>query len=153
MRFPGDFASLALALRMKVLVYELNADETETIQVDESFFKRIPEIFNSKKILTAGIFDLDNVKDVKAAKFDFSGSVMNLVRVEKDDGSSRTAVGGILGSPVLFENSDLEDLLKEEKLQGQKNSEYLELLVAKAANAKSLEDPEFETLQLFMVSF
>ena len=142
---------MALAFGIELHIFDLDSDETETVKVNESFFTKIPEIFKGKKILTAGVFELDTVKRVRASRFDYSGAAINLINVKYNSGSSRTAVGGICKFAVLFENLDLESLLKEEKLQGKKYSEYLEILIAKALKEKSLDDSEFETLQLFMV--
>ncbi|KAE9552511.1 hypothetical protein FO519_004291, partial [Halicephalobus sp. NKZ332] len=146
----GDFPTLALAFGMRLQIFDFVSKQTETTLVNEPFFEKITGKFKSKEILTSGVFDVDTVENIKTAKFDVSGSSVSLVQVQRKDGSSKIAVGGISDFPVLVENSDFENLMKEKKLLGKKNSEYLELLVGKATTEKTLEDPEFETLQLYM---
>uniref|UniRef100_A0A914Z7G7 FAD-binding PCMH-type domain-containing protein n=1 Tax=Panagrolaimus superbus TaxID=310955 RepID=A0A914Z7G7_9BILA len=152
----GDFPSLALALNLKIYLYNFDTDESSIIRVDENFFSSGRAVITGNTVITHGVIDLKEIKSIRAAKFEPElHQLFNMVEVQYKDDQNRIALNGFKKHPLLFQDIEYENLenelqketISKEKLEG------LQSLINLAKQEKNLkEENHFETLQLFLPS-
>jgi xanthine dehydrogenase iron-sulfur cluster and FAD-binding subunit A len=155
----GDFPSLALALNLKVYLYNFDTEESSIIRVDENFFTTGKKAITGNTIITHGVIDLSEIKSIRSAKFEPElHHLVNLVQVQYNDDQTRIALNGFKTEPkqpLLFKNVKFEDLEAELKKKDvpEEKLEAIPSLINLAKQDKNLsEESHFETLQLFQPS-